>query len=126
MTSRGTYTYRVDSALSGAEAFRLLDVAHRFPFSRMRRLVLSLAGVERIDASGIAVLVRLFSRLRRLGIALELCDVPVDVAMFLGHSGLTGVLPVVAAPRAESAAALTAPPAGSATGSASGLIHLDL
>lgn len=69
----------LDGDFWGSEA---LSLAERLPLSEMagaKLVVLSLGKVRRIDESGLAMLVRLYSHLRVRGSRLQFVDVPVPV-----------------------------------------------
>ncbi len=84
----------VEHGLSGAAAFRLLDVAASLPTSEFDTLYLSLKESTIIDVSAVTVLVRLHSHLRRLRKSLVISDVSEQVALRLADLGLAAVIPV--------------------------------
>ena len=73
-------------------AVRFADYIKRIPFQRFDRIVLSLAGVEHIDASGIAVLVRLYSHLMNKNKNLVLIGITLPVLELLRQIGLDEVM----------------------------------
>jgi len=84
----------VENGLSGASAFRLLDVVASLPTSEFDTLFLSLKAPTIIDVSAVAALVRLYSHLRRLRKSLVITDVDEQVALRLADLGLAAVIPV--------------------------------
>jgi anti-anti-sigma factor len=81
-------------------ALRFADYLKRIPFQRFDRIVLSLAGVRSIDATGIAVLVRLYSHLMSKKKALVLTGITLPVLTLLHQIGLTEVMtPSLGAPQ---------------------------
>lgn len=82
----------IGDELSGENALKLArGLAHQ-QFGSVDRVVLSLRQATTVDASGIAVLVRLYSQLSRAGIPLIVTDVPAHVQQMLQETGLSTVL----------------------------------
>jgi anti-anti-sigma regulatory factor len=81
--------------LVGDTAFALVQGLRRLPWERIQSLTLSLRGIDQIDASGIAALVRLHSQLATSGRRLRLCHVSAPVAADLERVDLTSVLEVL-------------------------------
>ncbi len=73
-------------------ALRFADSLQRIPFQRFDRIVLSLAGVRNIDASGLAVLVRLYSHLMSKKKDLVLTGITLPVLGILNQIGLNEVM----------------------------------
>ena len=88
------YTHVVRRRLKGIESMGLSADLARLPLEDCDRLFLSLAWVRDVDASGIAVLVRLYSQMTRQGKTLMLTDVPRGVRAQLDRYGLTTVIPI--------------------------------
>ncbi len=105
--SKRVYTLIVKRPLVGAEALNLCHDLQALPIREFHEVEFSLKHVERIDVSGIAALVRLYSNLVRGGRTLRLTDVPHRVMRVLVRSGLAGVLPVDASELAVGEPALT-------------------
>lgn len=79
----------LDGDFWGTEA---LSLAERLPLSELasaKWVVLSLGKVRRIDESGLAMLVRLYSHLRVRGSRLQLVDVPIAVHELLERVGFS-------------------------------------
>jgi len=78
-----------------------LSLAERLPLSELagaKCVVLSLQKVYRIDESGLAMLVRLYSHLRVRGSRLHLVDVPVSVRETLERIGFSHLVSYADAP----------------------------
>lgn len=89
----------------GADALLLSREVAGLPLRAGEELHLSLRGVEAIDGSGVAALVRVHSNLSVSGRRLVLTDVRTEVAERLRGLGLADLLPIVVR-RGESAAPL--------------------
>jgi anti-anti-sigma factor len=74
-------------------ARRLLDVLRQVPDANADA-VLDLAGVERIDASGLQILLALQAAMRRRGCSLRLLRAPEIARRALARAGLEGTLDV--------------------------------
>ncbi len=86
--------FTVDRHLVGRNALALAGDLAELPLLRARRLTLSLRNVDRIDASGLVALVRLYSQLEAAGVVLALVDVSLEVAGELRRLGMASFLVV--------------------------------
>ena len=96
-TSRRIYSLIVNRPLAGKDAMKLCGDLSVLPYHEIDGLELSLKHVERIDATGVAVLVRIYSHLMRTGRSFVVIDVPQRVMRVLTVSGLDGVIRTAAA-----------------------------
>lgn len=90
----GRASYVLHGQMVGADALELLGDLSSLPWQHMSSLVLSMAGVDAIDTSGVAVLVRLHGNLWVAGIRLVLEDVNPEVLAVLERVRLTDVIDV--------------------------------
>jgi anti-anti-sigma factor len=84
-------TYFLADDLAGTTAIGLAKRLEKLPIERFDTIVLSLREVEHIDASGLAVLVRLYSRLASTKRQLVLRDISPPIAELLEGVGLGSV-----------------------------------
>lgn len=87
-----SYTYRIGYDLTGRRALSLAQELARIPIAEIDALILTLAEVKTIDASGLAVLVRLYSHLMRSKKFLVLKEFSPEVEGILRRVGLESVL----------------------------------
>lgn len=74
--------------LTGEAALQLAARIASRPLSRVRGVYLSLANARSVDATGVAVLVRLYSQLESAGKEFGLLDVPPEIDDDLREFGL--------------------------------------
>lgn len=84
----------VQRQLAGQQAMALLEELNEKRLAPTDRLVLDVSQVSQIDASGVAVLVRLYSQLRRMGVALQVENASEAVVAELRRVALTAVVSV--------------------------------
>lgn len=84
--------FLIADELTGVTAMRLADRLHSMALDDIDVVVLSLKGADTVDASGLAVLVRLYSRLVSAQKTLILRDVGPDIAQMIEQLGLRSVL----------------------------------
>jgi anti-anti-sigma factor len=101
-------TLAIETGLMGDASMTLLDHVRALPFGNFDALHMNLKSVGEVDVSGIAVLVRIYSHLRRLGKRLVLTDVSDAVQHRLGAIGLDKVISVQ--PRDLAATSKVMPP----------------
>lgn len=92
-TVGGITRIAVRGGMDIANARRLLDVLRQVPDANVDTVV-DLAGVERIDASGLQILVALQAAMRRRGHSLRLLRAPEIARRALARAGLEGTLDV--------------------------------
>ena len=81
-------TYYLADQLTGEAALKLASRLSHLPLERFQTVVLSFGNVTSLDATGLAVIVRLYSQLVTNGRRLVLRDVRPDVADKLEDVGL--------------------------------------
>lgn len=84
----------IDDELSGSVALRFAERLSRLPLEDVDGLVLHFNEESHLDVSGIAVIVRVYSKLRERKKVLYLYGVSVAVARALARLGLADVLNV--------------------------------
>jgi anti-anti-sigma factor len=84
-----THTHQLEHDLHGAQALELARELNHFPIHAMDRMVLRMNKVQHLDATGLAILVRLFSHLSARGKHLELDCLTPSIRHFLDQHGLT-------------------------------------
>jgi anti-anti-sigma factor len=87
--SRSRLRIELDGDFWGHDALSLADRLPLTELASAKLVVLSLGKVRRIDETGLAMLVRLYSHLRVRGSRLELVDVPVAVQELLERVGFS-------------------------------------
>ncbi len=87
-------TFEVDTPLKGQAAFGLLADVRRIPPDRYDQLYLWLGEVDGIDATGVAVLVRIHGHLLTRSKRLALVGVQESVRANLERVGLLSVIPL--------------------------------
>lgn len=90
-TSR-LWVHRLGHGLAGAEAFRLCAEVAAMGLHAGDRLILDLAVVESVDASGMVALVRVTTGCARGGVDVELWAVQPQVQELLAKTGLDAVV----------------------------------
>jgi anti-anti-sigma regulatory factor len=78
--------------LSGSAAFELAETIASLPLDRVDGVRLTFRATARIDVTGVAVLVRLYSRLNASGKELVLGDAPPEIVSTLDALGLSAML----------------------------------
>ena len=81
-------TFVNNDELTGDRAIRLAQRLSSRPLGELQGIVLSLKHAGSVDASGIAVMVRMYSQLARVGKSFALVDGPKDVEKLLRQAGL--------------------------------------
>ena len=81
-------TYYLADELTGESAIRLALRLRKLPLSQFQKIVLSFGNVTSLDATGLAILVRLYSQLVTSGRQLVLCDVSDEILTQLKPVGL--------------------------------------
>ena len=84
-------TYYLADQLTGEAALRLASRLSHLPLEQFEKIVLSFGNVTSLDATGLAVLVRLYSQLITSGRRLVLRDVPPTIADQLKTVGLDSI-----------------------------------
>ena len=84
-------TYYLADQLTGNDAIRLASRLRRLPLEQFQKVVLSLRNVTSLDASGLAILVRLYSQLVASGRQLALRDISPVIHEQLAAVGLDSV-----------------------------------
>lgn len=84
-------TYRLADQLSGEEALTLASRLRRLPLEKFEKIVLSFANVTSLDATGLAILVRLYSQLVASGRRLEIRDIPPAIREQLEEVGVASL-----------------------------------
>lgn len=93
------YDVIIREPLAGSSAFELADTINSLALDRVDGVRLSFTTRAGIDVTGVAMLVRLYSRLRAAGKSLTLGDVPPHVQQTLDAVGLTTMLAPAPLPR---------------------------
>ena len=86
-----SHFYKIPHDLSGQTALVLSEELNSMPVHRIGAMILSLENVKSIDATGLAILVRLYSHMSALGKKLFLADVPRTIQKSLEQLGLDRV-----------------------------------
>jgi len=81
-------TYYLPDQMTGRGAVRLAEVLRRFPLGHYETIVLSFERVSALDATGLAITVRLYSQLVTTGRKLVFRDVPKGIREQLSTVGL--------------------------------------
>ncbi len=81
--------------LAGTHALSMVYEMDKVPVHRVDRIILSFAKVRRIDATGLAMLVRLYSQLISRGKQLLLTQLTQQVRTLLEQIGFSGVLETI-------------------------------
>ena len=81
-------TYYLADQLTGDRAIRLASRLRRLPLQRFRKIVLSFTNVTALDATGLAILVRLYSQLVANRQQLVLRDISPPILKQLAEVGL--------------------------------------
>ncbi len=82
----------IEDDLTGQQALSMVEEMDKVPVHRIDRIILSLGKVKRIDATGVAILVRLYSQLVAKGKQLLLTQLTHPVRSTLEEIGFLGVL----------------------------------
>jgi len=82
----------IEDDLTGLKALSMVEEMDKVPIHRIDRIILSLGNVKRIDATGVAILVRLYSQLIVKGKQLLLTQLTHPVRTTLEEIGFLGVL----------------------------------
>ena len=93
--------YRIPHDLSGQTALVISEELSNMPVHRMGTMILSLENVKSIDATGLAILVRLYSHMSSLGKKMFLTDVPQSIKKSMTQLGLDRVLSYLEIPVAR-------------------------
>lgn len=83
-----TKFFVVEKNLAGKNALHLASELNNMPMNEWNRMYLDCSHVKKIDATGLAVLVRLYSQLCIKGKELMLTDVPQPIQKQLTQHGL--------------------------------------
>ena len=94
MVAARIFTYAIPHPMTGEAAMQLSETAQNFPYERLDCLWLSFDSVSAIDASGVAVLVRLYSHLVKLGKRMQLVACEPKLVKLLAEAGLADVIEV--------------------------------
>ena len=84
-------TYYLADLMTGEGAVRMSHVLRRFPLDHFDTIVLSFERVSSLDATGLAVMVRLYSQLVTSGRTLILKDVPPEIGQQLATVGVNAL-----------------------------------
>ena len=84
-------TYHLADQLTGDDAIKLARRLGRLPLEQFQKIVLSLREVTSLDATGLAILVRLYSQLVASGRQLALRDISPAILEQLAAVGLDSV-----------------------------------
>ena len=105
----------IEDDLTGQQALSMVEEMNKVSVHRIDRIILSLGKVKRIDATGVAILVRLYSQLIAKGKQLLLTQLTLPVRTTLEEIGFLGILESIPAvePLSTPSWRLLASPAGS-------------